>query len=103
MLKALKASRASIRHNSPWKSERVYDCSPLWSMAIAWRILSTSIRTSLHLQGDNAKQPREKPRKVQGSQPCATPEGDGASPSNFTGRFTSQLKTRCEVLLDIAE
>ena len=37
MLKALKASRASIRHNSPWKSERVHDCSPLWSMAIAWR------------------------------------------------------------------
>ena len=66
--------------------------------------------TSLHvrrwhhrqkLKGDSSKQLREKPRKVQGSQPSATPEGDGASPSNFAGRFSSQLKPRCEVLLDI--
>ena len=102
MLKALKAPGASI-HQTQCHGHRIGPARPHPGA-------SYLPGTSLHLQrwhqrtklkGDSSKQLREKPRKVQGSQPSATPEGDGASPSNFAGRFSSQLKPRCELLLDI--
>ena len=102
MLKALKAPGASI-HQTQCHGHGIGPSRPHPGA-------SYLPGTSLHLQrwhqrtklkGDSSKQLREKPRKVQGSQPSATPEGDGASPSNFAGRFSSQLKPRCELLLDI--